>query len=112
MALLYLLLTEDRTFGLTWLLPILLALAAIAALFAERQHAHRIRRWLVLSANAMVTVSFLDYVFLAFNTNTAFSPTDTLVLSPRAKLCMMLQSSVALVDVAVIVARAVGTFQG
>ncbi|GMA51033.1 hypothetical protein GCM10025857_23900 [Alicyclobacillus contaminans] len=35
--------------------------------------------------------SFSDYVFLAFNTSTAFSPTDTMVLSKRTKiLCVIL----------------------
>ena len=34
---------------------------------------------------------FLDYLFLAFNTSTAFSPTDTAVLSRWAKLATMLQ---------------------
>jgi len=32
---------------------------------------------------------FIDYVFLAFTNATAFSPTDTLPLSQRAKLLMM-----------------------
>jgi hypothetical protein len=50
---------------------------------------------------------FLDYVFLAFNTNTAFSPTDTMVLGRRAKLMMMYQSVLALTTVVVLVARAI-----
>lgn len=50
---------------------------------------------------------FIDYLFLAFNTATAFSPTDTLVLSRRAKLLMMLQSLISLVVVAVLAARAI-----
>jgi hypothetical protein len=54
---------------------------------------------------------FLDYLFLAFNTNTAFSPTDTLVLSRRAKVLMMCQSLVALLVVGVLVARAINTLQ-
>ena len=51
--------------------------------------------------------TFVDYVFLAFNTSTAFSPTDTLVLSRRIKILMMTQSSISLVIVAVIAARAI-----
>jgi hypothetical protein len=51
--------------------------------------------------------SFIDYVFLAFNTSTAFSPTDTLVMSKRAKLLMMTQASISLVIIAVIAARAI-----
>lgn len=53
--------------------------------------------------------NLIDYLFLAFNTSTAFSPTDTLVLSRRAKLLMMLQSLVSLVVIAVLAARAVNT---
>jgi hypothetical protein len=50
---------------------------------------------------------FLDYAFLAFNTNTAFSPTDTMVLGRRAKVIMMYQSVLALTTVVVLVARAI-----
>ena len=52
---------------------------------------------------------FVDYLFLAFNTSTAFSPTDTMVLSRRAKLLMMLQSLVSLIVIAVLAARAINT---
>lgn len=51
--------------------------------------------------------SFIDYLFVAFNTSTAFSPTDTLALSQRVKLLMMLQSLISLVVVVVLAARAV-----
>ncbi|WAH39479.1 DUF1345 domain-containing protein [Alicyclobacillus dauci] len=53
--------------------------------------------------------TFSDYVFLAFNTSTAFSPTDTPVLSKRAKVLMVTQSSISLVVVAVLAARAIST---
>ncbi len=52
---------------------------------------------------------FVDYLFLAFNTSTAFSPTDTAVLSRRAKVLMMAQSLTSLLVVAVLAARAVNT---
>jgi uncharacterized membrane protein len=52
---------------------------------------------------------FVDYVFLAFNTSTAFSPTDTLVLSRRAKALMMIQSLISLLVIAVLAARAINT---
>lgn len=51
--------------------------------------------------------TFMDYLFLAFNTSTAFSPTDTAVLSRRAKVLCMLQASLSLVLIAVLAARAV-----
>ena len=50
---------------------------------------------------------FVDYLFLAFNTSTAFSPTDVPVLSRWAKLLMMVQASISLVTVALLAARAV-----
>lgn len=52
---------------------------------------------------------FVDYLFLAFNTSTAFSPTDTMVLSRRAKVLMMTQSLVSLLVIGVLVARAINT---
>jgi hypothetical protein len=50
---------------------------------------------------------FVDYLFLAFNTSTAFSPTDVPVLSRWAKAMMMLQSLISLLTVALLAARAV-----
>ena len=50
---------------------------------------------------------FVDYLFLAFNTSTAFSPTDAPVLSRWAKLLMMIQSLISFSTVAVLAARAV-----
>src|SRR5262249_17255925 len=50
---------------------------------------------------------FVDYLFLAFNTSTAFSPTDTPVLSRWAKVVMMTQSLISLAVIAVLAARAV-----
>jgi uncharacterized membrane protein len=55
----------------------------------------------------MWSPQFLDYLFLAFNTSTAFSPTDTAVLSRWAKLGMMVQSIISLTIVALLAARAV-----
>jgi uncharacterized membrane protein len=52
---------------------------------------------------------FLDYLFLAFNTSTAFSPTDTAILSRRAKVLMMVQALLSLLILAVLVSRAVNT---
>jgi hypothetical protein len=53
------------------------------------------------------TPNFMDYLFLAFNTSTAFSPTDTAALSRWAKLGMMVQSLISLTIVALLAARAV-----
>lgn len=53
---------------------------------------------------------FVDYLFVAFNTSTAFSPTDTAVLSRWAKLATMLQSLISLTIIALLAARAVNIF--
>lgn len=50
---------------------------------------------------------YVDYLFLAFNTSTAFSPTDVPVLSRWAKILMMLQSTISFTTVALLAARAV-----
>ncbi len=50
---------------------------------------------------------FVDYLFLAFNTSTALSPTDVPVLSRWAKALMMVQSAISLAVVGLLAARAV-----
>jgi len=51
--------------------------------------------------------NFVDYLFLAFNTSTAFSPTDTPVLSRWAKAMSMLQALISLTVVVMLAARAI-----
>jgi uncharacterized membrane protein len=53
--------------------------------------------------------SFVDYLFLSFCTATAFSPTDALPLTARAKALMMLEGIVSLVTIIIILARAINT---
>jgi hypothetical protein len=53
---------------------------------------------------------FLDYLHLGFTNATAFSPTDVLPLSHRAKYAMLVQSTVALALFGLVVARAVNAF--
>jgi len=50
---------------------------------------------------------FLDYFYVSITNATAFSPTDTLPLTLRAKLLMTIQSFVSLVTIALVAARAV-----
>ena len=50
---------------------------------------------------------FVDYLFIAFNTSTAFSPTDCPVLSRWAKVLMMIQSIISFATVILLAARAV-----
>jgi hypothetical protein len=50
---------------------------------------------------------YVDYLFLAFNTSTAFSPTDVPVVSRWAKLAMMTQSTISLMTIVLLAGRAV-----
>jgi hypothetical protein len=59
------------------------------------------------TAQGMWSPNFLDYLFLAFNTSTAFSPTDTPVLARWGKILMMLQAIISLTVLALLAARAV-----
>jgi hypothetical protein len=52
----------------------------------------------------------LDYLHLGFTNATAFSPTDVMPLTHRAKYTMLVQSTVALALFGLIVARAVNAF--
>jgi hypothetical protein len=45
---------------------------------------------------------YTDYLFIAFTTSIAFSPTDTLPLTRRAKILMMLQAAVSLITITAI----------
>ncbi|GJE53817.1 hypothetical protein [Methylobacterium thuringiense] len=49
----------------------------------------------------------MDYRFLACTNAIAFSPTDILPLTPRAKLLMMTETLISLLTVALVAARAV-----
>jgi hypothetical protein len=50
---------------------------------------------------------FMDYLFLGYSTATAFSTTDALPLTARAKFAMMTESTVSLVTLVVVAARAI-----
>ncbi|HEX9449675.1 MAG TPA: hypothetical protein VF920_16935 [Dongiaceae bacterium] len=50
---------------------------------------------------------FVDYLFVSFTNATAFSPTDTLPLTARGKLLMMVEAMISLLTVALVAARAV-----
>jgi uncharacterized membrane protein len=53
---------------------------------------------------------FIDYLYLGFTNATAFSPTDVMPLSPRAKIAMTVQSVVSLAILGLVIARAVNVF--
>jgi hypothetical protein len=50
---------------------------------------------------------FVDYFYVSFTNATAFSPTDTMPLSPYAKMLMAVQALTSLLTVALVAARAV-----
>jgi uncharacterized membrane protein len=50
---------------------------------------------------------FVDYLYVSLTNNTAFSPTDTMPLTPAAKAVMGVQSVVSLLTIGLIVSRAV-----
>lgn len=53
---------------------------------------------------------FVDYLFLAFTTSTAFSPADTAPLTRWAKMLMMTQGALSMSTIAVLAGRAVNSF--
>jgi hypothetical protein len=50
---------------------------------------------------------FIDYLFLGYSTATAFSTTDAMPLTGRAKFAMMGESTISLVTLVVVAARAI-----
>ena len=50
---------------------------------------------------------FVDYLYLSMTNSIAFSPTDTLPLTSRAKLLMAFESLAAMITSLLVIARAV-----
>jgi hypothetical protein len=61
----------------------------------------------VEGASAEWRPTYVDYLFLAFCTATAFSPTEALPMTPRAKLLMMSESIISLITIVAIASRAI-----
>jgi uncharacterized membrane protein len=55
--------------------------------------------------------TFVDYLYVSFTNSTAFSPTDTMPLTARAKLSMMAQAMISIITVLLVAARAVNILQ-
>jgi hypothetical protein len=51
--------------------------------------------------------TFVDYLFLGYSTATAFSTTDLMPLTSRAKMLMMLESTISLVTIVAVMSRAI-----
>lgn len=64
----------------------------------ENMHGESERAW---------NPTFIDYLYVSSTNATAFSPTDTMPLSRRAKILMLAQSIVSLLAIALIAGRAV-----
>jgi hypothetical protein len=54
---------------------------------------------------------FLDYVYVSFTNSIAFSPTDAMPLTRRAKLLMLTESSLSAITILLVAARAVNIFK-
>lgn len=54
---------------------------------------------------------FLDYLYVSFTNSIAFSPTDAMPLSRRAKMLMLSESGISAVTVLLVAARAVNIFK-
>jgi hypothetical protein len=55
---------------------------------------------------------YTDYLYLAFTASFAFSPTDTLPLTRRAKLLMLLQGSIAVITLTGVAGSAINILAG
>ena len=55
---------------------------------------------------------YTDYLYLAFTTSFAFSPTDTLPLTRRAKMLMLLQSAISIITLTGIASSAINLLAG
>ena len=53
----------------------------------------------------------LDYIYVSFTNSIAFSPTDAMPLTRRAKLLMLIESSVSAITVLLVAARSVNIFK-
>ena len=55
---------------------------------------------------------YADYLFVAFTTSFAFSPTDTLPLTQRAKMLMQLQAAISVVTLTGVAGSAINILAG
>ena len=55
---------------------------------------------------------FSDYFYVSFTNSSAFSPTDTMPLSRTAKQLMLVESTISLLTLLLVAARAVNILDG
>jgi hypothetical protein len=77
--------------------------------FSQDENEHAVRE---VAAGSSVQSNwrpaFIDYLYVSLTNSSAFSPTDTMPLTPRAKALMGLEATAALLTSLLVVARAVG----
>lgn len=78
----------------------------------HRRRAKDVERDFLFPQNQLASLggwhpTFIDYLYVSSTNATAFSPTDTLPLTRRAKMLMLFQALVSLVVIALVAARAV-----
>jgi hypothetical protein len=102
----YLALPASLAVGPRWLQLVIVLILVVPTVITHRRGNHALNQ-ILGHALAGVTTLFMVLLVLAFNTSTAFSPTDTPVLSRWAKVLTMLQCTISLTVVIVLAARAV-----
>jgi hypothetical protein len=63
------------------------------------------------SATADWAPTFIDYLYVSTTNSSAFSPTDTMPLTSRAKIFMGIEATAALLTSLLVIAKAVGTLK-
>ncbi len=87
-------------------------LAAADFRFPQDEDADAVREVRMRSSEKSDWVpSFLDYLYVSVTNSTAFSPTDTMPLSPRAKILMGVQAIAAVMVNVLVIARGVSLLQ-
>ena len=85
---------------------------------ARLEHTHSVPDFLFAQAGTSGDLTtewrptFVDYLFLGYSTATAFSATDVAPLTGRAKLLMMLESTISLATIVVVASRAINILGG
>ena len=64
------------------------------------------------SARSGWVPTFIDYLYVSLTNSSAFSPTDTMPLSHRAKILMSVEATSALLTSLLVIAHAVGSIGG
>ena len=81
--------------------------------FSQDENRTRSRRYSRSSSELSGWVPvFIDFLYLSVTNSSAFSPTDTMPLTSRAKVLMAIQATAALLVSLLVVARAVGSLGG